>query len=55
LALKNAQPSKIPEGFSELFLYRPSSTLQSAIQQQNYQIDPVAANVELNLWKITKK
>jgi uncharacterized membrane protein len=55
LALKNPQFSKIPEGFSELFLYRPSSTLRSAIQQQNYQIDPADAKVELNLWKITKK
>ena len=55
LALKKPQLSKIPEGFSELFLYRPSSTLRSAIQQQNYQIDPADANVDLNLWKITKK
>ncbi|WP_445174199.1 glycosyltransferase family 39 protein [Microcoleus sp.] len=55
LALKKPQLSKIPEGFSELFLYKPSSTLRSAIQQQNYQIDPADANVELNLWKITKK
>jgi len=55
LALKKPQLSKIPEGFSELFLYKPSSTLRSAIQQQNYQIDPAGANVELNLWKITKK
>jgi uncharacterized membrane protein len=55
LALKKPQLPKIPEGFSELFLYRPSSTLRSAIQQQNYQIDPVDANVDLNLWKITKK
>jgi len=54
-ALKKPQLSKIPEGFSELFLYRPSSTLRSAIQQQNYQINPADANVELNLWKITKK
>ena len=38
LALKKPQLSKIPQGFSELFLYRPSSTLRSAIQQQNYQI-----------------
>ncbi len=55
LALKKPQPPKIPGGFSELFLYRPSSTLRSAIQQQNYQIDPADANVALNLWKITKK
>ncbi|MEG4571807.1 glycosyltransferase family 39 protein [Microcoleus sp. N3A4] len=55
LALKKPQPPQIPGGFSELFLYRPSSTLRSAIQQQNYQIDPADANVELNLWKITKK
>ena len=55
LALKKPQLSKIPEGFSDLFLYKPSSTLRSAIQQQNYQIDPADANVELNFWKITKK
>ncbi|MEG4029142.1 MULTISPECIES: glycosyltransferase family 39 protein [unclassified Microcoleus] len=55
LAKKKPQPPQIPGGFSELFLYRPSSTLRSAIQQQNYQIDPAATNVELNLWKITKK
>jgi hypothetical protein len=55
LALKKPQLSKIPEGFSELFLYRPSSKLRSAVQQQNYQIDPVDANVEIALWKITKK
>lgn len=55
LAKKKPQPPQIPGGFSELFLYRPSSTLRSAIQQQNYQIDPADTNVELNLWKITKK
>ncbi|MEG4404270.1 glycosyltransferase family 39 protein [Microcoleus sp. MON2_D5] len=55
LAKKKPQPPPIPGGLSELFLYRPSSTLRSAIQQQNYQIDPADPNVELNLWKITKK
>ncbi|MEG3909037.1 glycosyltransferase family 39 protein [Microcoleus sp. w2-18bC1] len=55
LAKKKPQPPQIPSGFSELFLYRPSSTLRLAIQQQNYQIDPADTNVELNLWKITKK
>ncbi|MEG4006971.1 glycosyltransferase family 39 protein [Microcoleus sp. Pol11C1] len=55
LAKKKPQPPQIPGGFSELFLYRPSSTLRSAIQQQSYQIDPSDTNVELNLWKITKK
>ncbi|MEG4083592.1 glycosyltransferase family 39 protein [Microcoleus sp. POL10_C6] len=55
LAKKKPQPPQIPGGFSELFLYRPSSTLRSAIQQQNYQIDPADTNVELNLWKLTKK
>lgn len=55
LAKKKPQPPQIPAGFNELFLYRPSSTLRSAIQQQNYQIDPADTNVELNLWKITKK
>ncbi|MEG4342970.1 glycosyltransferase family 39 protein [Microcoleus sp. A003_D6] len=55
LALKKPQAPKIPGNLGELFLYRPSSALRSAIQQQNYQIDPADANVELNLWKITKK
>jgi hypothetical protein len=55
LAVKNPQLSKIPEGFSESFLYRPSSTLRSAVQQQNYQIDPADANLKIDLWKITKK
>ncbi|MEG3923750.1 MULTISPECIES: glycosyltransferase family 39 protein [unclassified Microcoleus] len=55
LAKKKPQPPQIPGGFNELFLYRPSSTLRSAIQQQNYQIDPADTNVDLNLWKITQK
>ncbi|MEG4455633.1 glycosyltransferase family 39 protein [Microcoleus sp. N9_A1] len=55
LAKKKPQPPQIPGGFSELFLYKPSKALRSAIQQQNYQIDPADTNVELNLWKITKK
>ncbi|MEG5139090.1 MULTISPECIES: glycosyltransferase family 39 protein [unclassified Microcoleus] len=55
LARKKPEPPKIPGGFGDLFLYRPSSTLRSAIEQQNYQIDPAVGNVELNLWKITKK
>jgi uncharacterized membrane protein len=55
LVRKKPEPPKIPSGFRELFLYRPSSDLRSAIGQQNYQIDPVGGNVELNLWKITKK
>ena len=55
LPREKPQPPKIPGGFSELFLYRPSSALRSAIEQQNYQIDPAVGNVELNLWKISKK
>ncbi|UNU22981.1 glycosyltransferase family 39 protein [Microcoleus vaginatus] len=55
LAKKKPQPPQVPGGFSELFLYRPSSNLRSAIEQQNYQIEPADANVELNLWKLTKK
>lgn len=55
LAVKKPQAPKIPGGLGELFLYRPSSALRSAIGQQNYQIDPADANVELNLWKISKK
>ena len=46
----------IPNGFSEVFLYRPSSALRAGIEQmQNYKIESIAANAELNLWKITKK
>ncbi|MEG4231108.1 glycosyltransferase family 39 protein [Microcoleus sp. Pol11C3] len=55
LAKKKPQPPQIPGVFTELFLYRPSKALRSAIQQQNYQIDPADTNVELNLWKITTK
>ncbi len=55
LVRKKPQVPKIPDGFSELFLYRPSSALRSAIEQQNYQIDPAGGNVQLNLWKISKK
>lgn len=45
----------IPNGFSEVFLYRPSSVLRSGIEQKNYKIEPVTDTVNLNLWKITKK
>jgi len=55
LALKKPTIPTIPNGFSEVFLYRPSSVLRSQIQKQNYQIDPVIGTVQLNLWKLTKK
>ena len=55
LVRKKPEAPKIPGGLGELFLYRPSSALRSAIEQQNYQIDPAGGNVELNLWKMTKK
>ncbi|WP_377477070.1 MAG: glycosyltransferase family 39 protein [Microcoleus anatoxicus] len=55
LALAKPQVPTIPKGFSDLFLYRPSSVLRSGIQQQNYKIDPITDTVELNLWKLTKK
>ena len=55
LALAKPTIPKIPNGFSEVFLYRPSSVLRSGIEQQNYQIDPVIGTVKLNLWKLTKK
>ncbi|MBE9094229.1 glycosyltransferase family 39 protein [Tychonema sp. LEGE 07203] len=55
LASKKPEPPQIPGGFTDLFLYRPSSALRSAIGQQNYQINPAVGNVGLNLWKITKK
>ncbi|MDQ2100497.1 MAG: glycosyltransferase family 39 protein [Tychonema bourrellyi B0820] len=55
LALAKPTIPKIPNGFSEVFLYRPSSVLRSGIEQQNYQIDPIIGTVKLNLWKLTKK
>jgi Predicted membrane protein len=55
LALAKPKIPRIPNGFSEVFLYKPSSALRSGIQQQNYQIDSVIGTVELNLWKLTKK
>jgi uncharacterized membrane protein len=55
LALAKPKIPTIPNGFSEVFLYKPSSALRSGIQQQNYQIDSVIGTVELNLWKLTKK
>ncbi len=55
LALAKPKLPTIPKGFSDLFLYRPSSVLRSGIQQQNYKIDPITDTVELNLWKLTKK
>lgn len=55
LALVKPTIPTIPNGFSEVFLYRPTSALRSEIQQQSYQIDPVIGTVELNLLKLTKK
>jgi uncharacterized membrane protein len=56
LALTKPKIPIIPNGFSEIFLYRPSSALRSGIEQmQNYKIESIAANAEFNLWKITKK
>ena len=55
LALAKPKIPRIPNGFSEVFLYKPSSALRSGIQQQNYKIDSVIGTVELNLWKLTKK
>lgn len=55
LALAKPTIPTIPNGFSQVFLYRPSSVLRSQIQQQNYQIDPIIGTVQLNLWKLTKK
>ena len=54
LALAKPKIPTIPNGFRELFLYRPSSALRSAIEQ-NYQMKPVTGTVDLNLWKLTKK
>ena len=55
LALAKPKIPKIPNGFGEVFLYRPSSVLRSGIEQKNYKIEPVTSNVNLNLWKITKQ
>ncbi|MGL5061022.1 MAG: glycosyltransferase family 39 protein, partial [Microcoleus sp.] len=56
LAAKKTQVPPIPSGFDDVFLYKPSDKLRSGIEaKQNYKIQPVAGNAELNLWKITKK
>lgn len=46
---------KIPESFSEVFLYRASETLRSGIEKEhNYKVEPAQKNRELGLWKLTK-
>lgn len=46
---------RIPESFSDVFLYRASETLRSGIEKEhNYKVEPAQKNQELVLWKLTK-
>ena len=45
---------RIPQGFSDIFVFNPSPGLKSAIEQSpNYQIEPISPK-ELQLWKLNK-
>jgi hypothetical protein len=47
---------KIPERFSDVFLYSASNTLKSGIEkEQNYKIEQAQENSEFTLWKLVKK
>jgi len=46
---------KIADGFSDIFLYRPSEALGSGILQQNYRIEPAYQGRDVWLWKLTKE
>lgn len=44
---------KIPQGFSDIFVFNPSPGLKSGIEQHyNYQIEPISPQ-ELQLWKLS--
>jgi uncharacterized membrane protein len=46
---------KIPEKFSEVFLYRASDGLRSRIQkEQHYRVEPAQKKPRIVLWKLTK-
>ncbi|MEW5859589.1 MAG: hypothetical protein AB1861_19745, partial [Cyanobacteriota bacterium] len=46
---------QIPDGFSDVFLYRSSKKLKRALQKQNYKIEPVYKPGEVWLWKLEKQ
>jgi uncharacterized membrane protein len=46
---------QIPDGFSDVFLYRSSQKLKKALQKQNYKIEPVYKLDEVWLWKLEKQ
>lgn len=47
---------KIPEKFSEVFLYRASDALRSSIQKEhNYKVEPAQKKPKIVLWKLTKQ
>lgn len=49
------QIPKIADNFSDIFLYRPSSTLRSGIEQaQGYKTKPAYQDSEIWLWKLSK-
>jgi hypothetical protein len=46
---------KIPEGFSNVFLFNPSETLQAELKKsQNYAIKPIYNRERFLLWKLEK-
>ncbi|MFE1745205.1 glycosyltransferase family 39 protein [Coleofasciculus sp. H7-2] len=46
---------QIPDGFSDVFLYRSSQKLKKALKKQNYKIEPAYETGEVWLWKLEKK
>ncbi|MEP0859142.1 glycosyltransferase family 39 protein [Trichocoleus sp. DQ-U1] len=46
---------QIPDGFSDVFLYRSSKELRKALQKQNYKIEPAYQTGQVWLWKLEKK
>jgi hypothetical protein len=47
--------SKIPEGFSNVFLFNPSEILQEKLKKsQNYAIKPIDNRERFLLWKLEK-
>jgi hypothetical protein len=51
LVNESAQP-QIPDGFSEIFLFRPYEELIQALEKQNYKIKPVYEKGKL--WRVEK-
>ncbi len=46
---------QIPDGFSDVFLYRSSQKLKNALKTQNYKIEPVDKRGDVWLWKRVKQ